>query len=763
MIALNPDKGIVKTCLVLLLSMFLLRTSVNAQPCVSQSAPSPQMGAMMSPQFTNLWTQASVSDKHGQYFKNEGTCSIGDDGWPIAGKVHGLRFYPQDILPTMKGGDILKIRYKGANDAFTFDGLDQWQCKYQNVQNGVPTVGYTTLELVLKPGFLDPGVNGFYFKFRGHIEDIEIVRPGYDFDDPRFITDEYVQHSKMWTAFRYMGLLSAPSNFGQTWAKRVSQNAPININTFEWSAPNCDNPEPQFTRFSEDVVPFKTSDGRVDGMWSPGAPWETVIDISNYLNKDMWITIPTLADDNYVLQLSKLIKQRLKPTLNVHVEIGNELWNTGPPFMGFYMLRQALGDEWNQKNPEKLKILGGQYCPGCELEESENANRAGCQNNDWTANQRWMARRLKEMMEQFAIDWGWKAEGGVGSRIRATLAGQIGYGSEGHGWNIGRGLEFLMKAYGPDAPSKYLYSVSVAAYFQPGGDGPFNKSASIEEIAQNYATHPMKYIFGEFATEVWNNTVHIGNQAEGIFALARLCGLKMYAYEGGNEIGNGGEGGSWIDYDNDAAAMKDPRFGNVNTDLLNEWFSWFGYDALFMKNGDHVGEIGAYSMSEQLNENNAMRLSYLKVANSAAPPLSKKRGGVIGIPAVAVLDARKPAAYREDWEKGPYNIWHKGYRTEANNDFTLKSNDNWSPPMIIRCEKTGTYKLELERAQMGGGSNANKADDDKFPTYCDIYLNEKLIKSGVKFGLATFSRKTVEQRNEPIYWWTEAVEIDIPY
>ena len=756
----NPFKFRLPYIFLGILLAFSSLNQVSAQLCTSTSAPTPQLGAMMRLQFTNLWKQAHVSDIHGDEFHSPDHCSIGADGWPIAGKDHGIRFYPEQIQPVLKPGEIIKIRYKGANDAFTSMGMNQWQCTYQNVQINTPRAGYTTLEMVLLPDFLTPGYNGFHFKFKGHIEDVEIIRPGYDFGDPRLLTDEYVAHTRHWTTFRYMEVLHANSNFGQTWAKRVSSNAPAYINEYAWSAPDCPNPSPNFRRFSEDITPDIAGSGT--GMWAPGAPWELVIDISNYLNKDMWINIPTMADDNYVLQLSKLIKQRLKPTLNVNVEIGNELWNFGPPFMGYGMVKQVLAEEWNQKDPEKLKILGGSYCPSCELPAPEdNRNRTSCGYDDYPAMQRWMARRLKEMMDQFAVDWGWKAEGGVGSRIRATLAGQVGYGSQGHAWNIGMGIEFLAKAYGPESVSKYLYSTSIAAYFKPQEpSGSFTKNLSLDQISQNYSTHPMRYIFGEFADEKWEGW-GIGNQAEGVFGLSRMYGLKMYAYEGGNEIGNGGNGDAngWITYDNASAALADQRFGNVNTDLLNAWFSWFGYDALFMKNGDIVGENNAYGISQTLNENNSMRESYIKVANSPAPPLSKIRGGVIGVPAITVLDARKHSSYYENWDVGRFGIRHKNYRAVVDNNYVGVSDANNEPPMIIRCEKTGTYKIELERELLG-----TKTLDDKYPTYCDIFLNEKLVKAGVRFNVQAFSRSfNSPNGNTYNYWWTEAVDLDIPY
>jgi Secretion system C-terminal sorting domain len=58
-----------------------------------------------------------------------------------------------------------------------------------------------------------------------------------------------------------------------------------------------------------------------------GASWETVINLSNTLNKDLWINIPHKASDAYISSLANLLQTNLNPSLKVYVEFSNEVWN----------------------------------------------------------------------------------------------------------------------------------------------------------------------------------------------------------------------------------------------------------------------------------------------------------------------------------------------------------------------------------------------------------------------------------------------------
>ncbi|TAF77671.1 MAG: hypothetical protein EAZ53_02115 [Bacteroidetes bacterium] len=354
--------------------------NTNAQVCTSSSAPTPQLGAMIAPQFVNLWKHASAIDKYGQGYDTGNTLSIGDDGWSIASQTHDIRFYPGDVHPLLLPGQIIKIRFKGPATAVT--SASPWQINYQNIQANTPTAGYTTLEGVIQPNFTTSGFNGLVIQFVGRVEEIQIVRPGYNFDDPRLLVDEFVTHVKTtgWKAFRMMGLSGVNGSFDQTWGKRLSKNAPINVNIWQTRFVDLGNNAWNFTKSNgmhEDLLGSAT-EGR-----QRGTSWEDQIDICNYLNIDIWINVPVLADDNYILQLSSLIKQRLKPNLNVYVEIGNEIWNAyGPTFMSGYLQKQIISWEWVNGTAEQKKIFGGTYCPGCGLNPNYgNGENYGAGNN----------------------------------------------------------------------------------------------------------------------------------------------------------------------------------------------------------------------------------------------------------------------------------------------------------------------------------------------------------------------------------------------
>lgn len=60
-----------------------------------------------------------------------------------------------------------------------------------------------------------------------------------------------------------------------------------------------------------------------------GVAIEYAIQLCNILKKDMWISIPYKANENYITELGKLILSTLDPTLNIYIEYGNEVWNEG--------------------------------------------------------------------------------------------------------------------------------------------------------------------------------------------------------------------------------------------------------------------------------------------------------------------------------------------------------------------------------------------------------------------------------------------------
>lgn len=59
-----------------------------------------------------------------------------------------------------------------------------------------------------------------------------------------------------------------------------------------------------------------------------GAPLEVMVELANQSNADAWFSLPHAANDHYMRQFAKYLRQHLKPGLKAYVEYTNEAWNT---------------------------------------------------------------------------------------------------------------------------------------------------------------------------------------------------------------------------------------------------------------------------------------------------------------------------------------------------------------------------------------------------------------------------------------------------
>jgi hypothetical protein len=58
-----------------------------------------------------------------------------------------------------------------------------------------------------------------------------------------------------------------------------------------------------------------------------GIPIELLCDLANRLEADAWFCIPHQADDDYIRQFAKLVKEKLSPARKAYIEYSNEVWN----------------------------------------------------------------------------------------------------------------------------------------------------------------------------------------------------------------------------------------------------------------------------------------------------------------------------------------------------------------------------------------------------------------------------------------------------
>ncbi len=63
-----------------------------------------------------------------------------------------------------------------------------------------------------------------------------------------------------------------------------------------------------------------------------GVALEYLIDLANSANVDAWLNVPHGADDNYVREFARLVRDRLNPDLQVYLELSNEMFNFDAPY-----------------------------------------------------------------------------------------------------------------------------------------------------------------------------------------------------------------------------------------------------------------------------------------------------------------------------------------------------------------------------------------------------------------------------------------------
>ncbi len=79
--------------------------------------------------------------------------------------------------------------------------------------------------------------------------------------------------------------------------------------------------------------------------FTPLMPHEAIIAFSNQTGSNPYINLSTIVDDNYITQMATLYKSSLDSTLNIHVELGNEIWGYPPTGYCAARARSDLGTD----------------------------------------------------------------------------------------------------------------------------------------------------------------------------------------------------------------------------------------------------------------------------------------------------------------------------------------------------------------------------------------------------------------------------------
>jgi hypothetical protein len=427
------------------------------------------------------------------------TTPIGADGWPIG-----------DFGVFLMAGNWLFGTYQGSfTGSATISTTGSPDTTITNVVYDAAR-NLTTFDVVRGP---NAGNMALIFKNTGSgIKNLKVVRPGYDRLNPPLFTTEFLNHIARFKTLRFMEWLYTNGNSTTTWSTR--------------SLP------------AEHIRTAK------------GAPWEYVIELANTTGKDIWINVPVMADDDYVMQLATMLKAMLSSDIKVYVEYSNELWN-----FGFSQAtdNKNLATQEVSADPASALVYDGTTDP-------------------YTMSFRRTAKRLKEISDIFRTVYG---DAAMMTKIRPILAGQVV-----NTYILQTGLDMINTVYGP--PARYFYAIAGAPYFNMGTqqlvDG-LTPTDVLNALDASITTMPREAAFEK----------NVG--------LSRWYGLPFYSYEAGPDtFGTGSIPAK-------KAASLDPRMLDLCTKYLSSWYSsggdmlmWFTAGA-----GTWDTQYGTYSLTYDIS------------------------------------------------------------------------------------------------------------------------------------------------------------------
>ncbi len=331
---------------------------------------------------------------------------------------------------------------------------------------------------------VNPGNGGIYFKLNASdnsdpVRNINVVMPGFEdtFEDQVF-HPLFIERLDHYGVVRFM-------NWGRINNSEISS----------WS----DRPTPDL--YSQ------ATDG--------GVSLEYMIELLNRTGKSGWFCVPHLADDNYVTQMATLLRDNLRPDVQVYLEYSNEVWNN---IYTQYDYAFTNG------------IIEG-LAPG-----------AG---NEWQATNYWYSKRAVQMFNIFDNVFG--AQSG---RVTSVMGGFAAFSDGPTKW----ALEFQNAGNQVDA-------VAIAPYFASDFGFPSEAPTTLLKTVQEVLDCADISITAETLSNMTSN-----------LALANQYNIPLLASEGGQRMAAEGPFQSNPTLNAlFAGANRDPRMYDLYLKYLDQW------------------------------------------------------------------------------------------------------------------------------------------------------------------------------------------------
>ena len=337
-------------------------------------------------------------------------------------------------------------------------------------------------------------------------------------------------------------------------------------------------------------------------VWSGanGVPVDAMVDLANVTGSDPWMNVPVHASDDYVLQFSRLVTQKLSSTLTVNLEYANEAWNYAFPATQ-WMLAQGQA-AW----PDEV-------AKGTSIYVLEN---------------NWYARRL---VQACGIAKG--SSSGAASRFRCVSNTQAAVPYQ---TDQVLACAVAAKTLG-QACAKSVDVVSIAPYFgyylglanEATTMQSWSASVSdgVNKIFQELTGHdatgkavtaPLAAIASPVSPAPSGAIAQSTSWMTGTKAVAAKYGLPMWAYEGGQHLIPSATDPTGSISAMMIAANRDPRMQGAYEQMMASWQSSGGQVFSYFNHSAVPSRSGSWGLKENMSDNaNAKWKAALEVRNTA--------------------------------------------------------------------------------------------------------------------------------------------------
>ena len=574
---------------------------------------------------------------------------VGSDGWPTG--EFGIFLM---TLPGMEG--TYKASFTGKADVSLSASHNT---RIENLRYDA-ALNRTTFDVVRGSNADNPAGAHMVLIFKNTgagVKDLKVVRPGYDTLNPPLFTQEFIDHIARFKVLRFMDWLRTNNNPSTTWATRTPPSRPHRSQT--------------------------------------GVPWEHVIALANQTHKDIWINIPVGADDNYVLQLARLLKSTLNADSKLYVEYSNELWNS--QFQQFFTNRDLATKEVYDNPQSPLAYDGKTHVD--------------------VIGYRRIAKRGKEISDIFRSVYG---DAAMMTTVRPVFASQVV-----QTYVAQLGLEFIEAVYGP--PSRYFYAFAGAPYFNLGSlqqvDG-LSTDAVLQAMDESVTAMPKQAMF------------------EKNMAFASWYSLPFFAYEGGADTFGQGSIAT------KKAASLDPRLLDICKRYLSTWYAAGGQMFMWYTAGasNWDTQYGTWGLTTDLALTDVPKIQCIDQIRNGTLPAVQARNTVPGsFDALAYLENFEP--YTEA-SKGQVKWLHPGSHVQ----YLVYAPNAGNYELVIRAEAArsgNTVDVMLNSATVAPGFElaaqglGTALDNTPIPITLPQGFSTLRIKTKTENGGFVLSRFTV--------------------